>query len=70
MAGSFGYDKSHFDLSQALAERVLGKAIREKPGAELLAPGTSCRAQVSDIVGLKAQHPLQFLAARIRSTGA
>ncbi len=70
MAGSFGYDKSHFDLSQALAERVLGKAIREKPGAELLAAGTSCRAQVSDMVGSNALHPLQFLASRIRTTEA
>lgn len=66
MAGSFGYDTSHFDLSKALAERVLGKAIREQPEAALLAAGTSCRAQVSDMTGANALHPLEFLAARIR----
>jgi Fe-S oxidoreductase/FAD/FMN-containing dehydrogenase len=65
MAGSFGYDKSHFELSQALAERVILKSVRENPGARLLAVGTSCRAQVSDLAGVMAQHPIQFLADRV-----
>lgn len=67
MAGSFGYDKSHFELSHALAERVLLKALKDQPHAILLASGTSCRAQVADFSSAKALHPLQFLADRIRT---
>ena len=68
MAGSFGYDKAHFELSQALAERVLLKAVREMPQATLVAVGTSCRSQVSDLAGIEAVHPLSLLAGRLRSS--
>jgi Fe-S oxidoreductase len=68
MAGSFGYDKAHFELSQALAERVLLKAVRETPQATLVAVGTSCRSQVSDLAGIEAVHPLSLLAGRLRSS--
>lgn len=68
MAGSFGYDKNHFDLSRALAERVLIKAARENPESTLLATGTSCRAQLADLAGIEAIHPIEFLAAKIRES--
>jgi FAD/FMN-containing dehydrogenase/Fe-S oxidoreductase len=66
MAGSFGYDKDHYELSSALAERVLLQAAREKPDSTLLAVGTSCRAQVGDLAGIAAIHPIEFLARRLK----
>ena len=66
MAGSFGYDKEHYDLSKALAERVLLKAAQAAPESILLAPGTSCRSQVEDLAGLDAVHPLQLLSKQLK----
>jgi len=58
MAGSFGYGKEHYDVSVAIANRRLLPAVREmKPGEVLVAPGTSCRQQVKDLVGAHALHP-------------
>ena len=52
MAGSFGYGKSHYDVSVAIANRRLLPAVREmKPDDVLVAPGTSCRQQVKDLHG-------------------
>jgi Fe-S oxidoreductase len=61
MAGSFGYDTSHYDLSRSLADRVLLKALAENPGSLLAAAGTSCRSQVEDLAGVKALHPLEIM---------
>jgi Fe-S oxidoreductase len=58
MAGSFGYGKSHYDVSVAIANRRLLPAVREmKPDDVLVAPGTSCRQQVKDLHGHVALHP-------------
>ncbi len=58
MAGSFGYGKSHYDVSVAIANRRLLPAVRDmKPGEVLVAPGTSCRQQVKDLHGHTALHP-------------
>jgi FAD/FMN-containing dehydrogenase/Fe-S oxidoreductase len=58
MAGSFGYGKSHYDVSVAIANRRLLPAVREmKPDEVLVAPGTSCRQQVKDLHGHAALHP-------------
>ena len=58
MAGSFGYGKSHYDVSVAIANRRLLPAVREmKSGEVLVAPGTSCRQQVKDLHGHAALHP-------------
>ena len=60
MAGSFGY--SHYDVSQAVAERKLLPAARGmNEGDVLVAPGTSCRHQVSDLSGVKAVHPAMLI---------
>ena len=67
MAGSFGYDKSHYEMSQALAERVLLKAVKDAPESILVASGTSCRAQVEDLAGIEALHPLQLLERQLKS---
>jgi Fe-S oxidoreductase len=65
MAGSFGY--SHYDVSQAVAERKLLPAARGmKPGDVLVAPGTSCRHQVADLGGVKAVHPAVLIAGLLK----
>lgn len=60
MAGSFGYEKEHFDLSQRIGELVLFPAIRQaEPQTIISAPGTSCRHQIKDGTGYKALHPVE-----------
>jgi Fe-S oxidoreductase len=64
MAGSFGYYKEHYEISEAIASRrLLAEVQKMGPGDVLVAPGTSCRHQVAELGGAKAQHP----AALIRS---
>lgn len=65
MAGSFGYEKGHYELSKALAERVLLPAASADPTATLVAPGFSCRSQLLGLAGIKALHPVQFLARHL-----
>ena len=62
MAGSFGYEKEHFDLSMKIGELVLFPAIRQSEEDTLIAaPGTSCRHQILDGTGRKALHPAEIL---------
>ncbi len=62
MAGSFGYEKEHYDLSMRIAELVLLPAVRKmEPGTIIAAPGTSCRHQIKDGSGRKALHPVEIL---------
>ena len=65
MAGSFGYEKEHYATSMAIGEMVLFPTVRkavESPGKTLVAaPGTSCRQQILDGTGVKAQHPVEIL---------
>jgi Fe-S oxidoreductase len=62
MAGSFGYVKSHFAVSQAIGERRLLPAARALgPGAVLVASGTSCRQQIADFTGVRALHAAELL---------
>lgn len=62
MAGSFGYEQEHFDLSMKIGELVLFPAVR-KQGEDVIiaAAGTSCRHQIKDGTGRKALHPVQIL---------
>lgn len=62
MAGSFGYEKEHFEVSMNIGELVLFPAVRES-GEEVIisAPGTSCRHQIKDGTGRKALHPVEVL---------
>jgi len=65
MSGMFGYEADHYELSVAIAERDLLPAVRAAAGdTEILATGTSCRAQIADLSPRSACHPLVFLAAR------
>ena len=62
MAGSFGYEKEHFDLSNKVGELVLFPAVREAEEQVIIsAPGTSCRHQIKDGTGKNALHPIQIL---------
>jgi Fe-S oxidoreductase len=68
MAGSFGYEHGHFEISSQLANRVLIPAAKADPGARLVAPGFSCRSQVHGLAGLNAVHPMQVLAECLESS--
>jgi Fe-S oxidoreductase len=62
MAGSFGYEKEHYELSMKIGELVLFPAVRNaRPGQVVVAPGTSCRHQILDGTGQKALHPVEVL---------
>ncbi len=62
MAGSFGYEKEHYDISMQIGELVLFPAVRNAAAETLIAaPGTSCRHQVKDGTGKKALHPVEIL---------
>ncbi|HEX4594320.1 MAG TPA: FAD-linked oxidase C-terminal domain-containing protein [Bryobacteraceae bacterium] len=62
MAGSFGYIKGHYDVSETIANRRLLPAVKAmKSGEVLVAPGTSCRRQVLEFSGAKAVHPATLI---------
>ena len=62
MAGSFGYEKEHFDVSQQIGELVLFPAVRETSTETIIAAtGTSCRHQIADGTGRVAMHPVEVL---------
>ena len=65
MAGSFGYEHGHYEVSEALANRVLIPAALRRPEARLVAPGFSCRSQVHGLAGIEAVHPIQILAEQL-----
>lgn len=61
MAGSFGYEKEHYEISMKVGELVLFPAIREtNSDAIIAAPGTSCRHQIKEGTGREAQHPIEI----------
>jgi Fe-S oxidoreductase len=64
MAGLFGYEREHYDVSMRMGERVLFPAVRATE-ADVVAPGTSCREQIADGTGREALHPAQWLARRL-----
>ena len=62
MAGSFGYEKEHYGLSQKIGEMVLFPAVRNADEKTIIsAPGTSCRHQIKDGTGRTAKHPVEIL---------
>ncbi len=62
MAGSFGYEKEHFNISQTMAERRLLPAVRnEDAETVVVAAGFSCRHQIKDGTGKDALHPAQVM---------
>ena len=62
MAGSFGYEREHYDLSMQIGELVLFPTVRSVDEHTLIAaPGTSCRHQIKDGTGRKALHTVEIL---------
>lgn len=62
MAGSFGYEAEHYEVSMKIGELVLFPAVRQQPDDVIIAaPGTSCRHQIKDGTARKAQHPAEIL---------
>ena len=64
MAGLFGYEKGHYEVSMKMGERRLFPAVRDASpeGRVVVAPGTSCREQILDGTGRRALHPAEYLA--------
>ncbi len=70
MAGSFGYELGHYEVSTALANRVILPALAAEPEATLVAPGFSCRSQVQGLAGIDALHPLELLSRHLLPSSA
>ncbi len=62
MAGSFGYEKEHYDLSMKIGELILFPDVRaNKKESLIVAAGTSCRHQIKDGTAVESLHPAQVL---------
>jgi FAD/FMN-containing dehydrogenase/Fe-S oxidoreductase len=67
MAGSFGYEKEHFDVSMQIGEQTLFPAIRKAPNDVIIAAnGTSCRHQIKDGTQRIALHPIEILFSALK----
>jgi Fe-S oxidoreductase len=63
MAGSFGFEREHYDISVALGNRRLAPAVKAAGAdTEIVAPGISCRQQIEHLTGRRARHPAELLA--------
>jgi len=62
MAGSFGFEKEHYDLSTKIANRRLVPAVNATAREiTIVAPGISCRQQIEHLTGRKAKHPAELI---------
>ena len=62
MAGSFGYEAEHYEVSMKVGEERLFPAVRKADANDVIAAnGTSCRHQIKDGTGRKSQHPIEIL---------
>ena len=67
MAGSFGYEKEHYDISRLVGEQRLFPALRQADAAAVVvAPGFSCRLQIEHFTGRRALHPATLLAPLVK----
>ena len=65
MAGSFGYEAEHIEVSKQMAEASLLPSIRKSPDSWVVADGTSCRHQIADGTQREAVHIAKILAAHL-----
>jgi Fe-S oxidoreductase len=65
LAGNFGVERGHYDVSTAVAETALLPAIRAAGDAVVLADGFSCRTQLDQLAGVSGTHLAQLLASRL-----
>ncbi len=62
MAGAFGYEKEHYEMSMKIGEMILFPAVRAAAEETVItAPGTSCRHHIADGTGKRAVHPVEVL---------
>ncbi len=67
MAGSFGFEKEHFEVSMQVGELVLFPAVRSVSADTIIAaPGTSCRQQIMDGTGRRAYHPAEIMLEALK----
>jgi Fe-S oxidoreductase len=68
LAGNFGFEQGHYDVSVACAEDALLPAVREAtPDTALLADGFSCRTQIAQLSGRRSRHLAELLAEALPS---
>jgi FAD/FMN-containing dehydrogenase/Fe-S oxidoreductase len=68
LAGNFGVERGHYDVSVAVAETALLPAVRDAgEGATVLADGFSCRTQLEQLASVEGTHLAELLAARLPS---
>ena len=66
LAGNFGMEKGHYEVSVAVFDHDLGPAVRSAgEGAVVLADGFSCRTQLADLAGTPSLHLAELLASRL-----
>jgi Fe-S oxidoreductase len=65
LAGNFGVERGHYDVSAAVAETALLPAVRAAGAAVVLADGFSCRTQLDQLAGVSGIHLAQLLASRL-----
>jgi FAD/FMN-containing dehydrogenase/Fe-S oxidoreductase len=70
MAGAFGYEREHYEVSRLVGEHCLFPALRQKdPDAVVVASGFSCRMQIEHFTGRRALHPAQLLSELLTQPG-
>ncbi|MEU2268734.1 FAD-binding and (Fe-S)-binding domain-containing protein [Streptomyces olindensis] len=70
LAGDFGFEKGHYEVSAACAEEQLLPSVRNAPdGAVVLADGFSCRTQLEHLAGVRGRHLAEVLAAALEEVG-
>jgi FAD/FMN-containing dehydrogenase/Fe-S oxidoreductase len=70
MAGSFGYEKEHYEISLAIGGRRLFPAAEKNASALIIAPGVSCRQQLEHATGRRALHPAEALLRAVPRSGS
>ncbi|MYS90264.1 MULTISPECIES: FAD-binding and (Fe-S)-binding domain-containing protein [Streptomyces] len=70
LAGNFGFEKGHYEVSTACAEEQLLPSVRDAPdGTVVLADGFSCRTQLEQLAGVRGRHLAEVLAAALEGGG-
>jgi Fe-S oxidoreductase len=70
MAGSFGYEKEHYEVSRLVGEQRLFPAVRQADDRTVVvASGFSCRRQIEHFTGRQALHPAQLLNELFEAPG-
>ena len=62
MAGAFGALAEKYDLSVQVAQRLLDNIDNQPPGTEIIASGTSCRHQITDLSNARPKHMAELIA--------